>query len=237
MNLVAINSVIQAMCAEVESIEGEKADWRLLTEEDMLHEATICIFGSQMVFELAVAAANRIRTTGLLSCTKSTKPPSDYQMSLVATLSEPLSVETNGSRRRMLPRFRNRLASLLASTVQTIYGRGSSLREILISARSARHARELLAGTVSGFGPKQASLFLRRIGFCVDLAVLDTHILDYMRMARGVRPRAGELSRLSCYERLEIEFQQVAAEFGYAIGCVDLAMWITVRTAKREGIM
>jgi N-glycosylase/DNA lyase len=95
----------------------------------------------------------------------------------------------------------------------------------------------LLVAAVSGFGPKQTSLFLRRIGYCSELAVLDTHVLDYLRMACGIRPKPGALSRLSSYEYVENEFRRVAKEFGYAVGCVDLAMWVTMRVAKREAMV
>jgi N-glycosylase/DNA lyase len=111
---------------------------------------------------------------------------------------------------------------------------GQSLRDTLFSASSAREARELLVQQVWGFGPKQASLFLRRVGYCAELAVLDTHILDYLRVARGLDPKPSALSRLASYERIEVEFQRVAEEFGHSVGCVDLAMWVTMRVAKRE---
>jgi len=113
---------------------------------------------------------------------------------------------------------------------------GQSLRKILFSAGSAREAREILVKQVWGFGPKQASLFLRRVGYSAQLAVLDTHILDYLRLARGIDPKPSALSRLPSYEQIEAEFQRVAADFGHSVGCVDLAMWVTMRVAKREAI-
>jgi len=238
MNLVAINQTIRAMCSEIGSLGCSKLDWRLLTEEELLYEATSCMFSSQMVFEVAVAAADRVRAAGLLSWREiTTRQFPDYEARLLAMLDEPLSVEVNGRHRQMRPRFRNRLSSLLAKTIETIHKGGSSLGKILFSARSARHARKRLAEAVSGFGPKQASLFLRRVGFCSELAILDTHILDYLKIARGIDPKPSALSKLSSYEKIEIEFQRVATEFGYAIGCVDLAMWITMRIAKREGLL
>ena len=158
---------------------------------------------------------------------------------LSAALSEPLAVEHGGKVRHVRPRFKNRLASLLATTATTattMHCQGQSLRNILFSSDSARDARELLVKHVWGFGPKQASLFLRRVGYCAELAVLDTHILDYLRVARGIDPKPSALSRLSGYELIEAEFQRVAAEFGHSVGCVDLAMWVTMRVAKREAI-
>jgi N-glycosylase/DNA lyase len=108
---------------------------------------------------------------------------------------------------------------------------------MLGAARSASQARVSLVEAVSGFGPKQASLYLRRVGFSSELAVLDTHILDYLKMARGIDPKPGSLSRLSVYEQIEHQFRQVANDFGHGVGCVDLAMWVTMRVAKREAIL
>src|SRR5207247_4699971 len=130
------------------------------------------------------------------------------------------------------PRFGNRFASLLSATVNRIYGQGTSFQAILRAARSASDARESLVEAVAGFGPKQASLYLRRVGFSSELAILDTHILDYLRMARGIDSKPGSLSRLSMYEQIEQEFRRVASDFGHAVGCVDLAMWVTMRVAK-----
>jgi len=87
---------------------------------------------------------------------------------------------------------------------------------------------------VAGFGPKQASLYLRRIGYCADLAVLDIHILDYLRLSQGSAPQPSYLSRISSYELIEAEFRDIANDFGFGLGRVDLAMWITMRVAKRE---
>ncbi len=232
MNMAAVNKTIRALCVEVRSGAGGVRDWQLRTEEELLHEACVCMFSSQMMFEVAEAAARRIKDRGLHRITKL----DDYEQRLSLALYEPLTVEQGGKTRLVRPRFRNRLASLLATTVSTMREQGQSLRGTLFSAASAREARELLVRQVWGFGPKQASLFLRRVGYCAELAVLDTHILDYLRVARGIDPKPGALSRLSGYERIEAEFQRVAAEFGHPVGCVDLAMWVTMRVAKREAI-
>ncbi len=232
MNMTAVNRTIRVLCAEVKGSDRGIRDWQVHTEEELLHEACVCMFSSQMVFEVAEAAAQRIKDRGFLRATKL----ADYEQRLSATLSEPLAVERGGEIQHVRPRFRNRLASLLATTVTTMRDQGQSLRETLLSASSAQEARALLVKQVWGFGPKQASLFLRRVGYCAELAVLDTHILDYLRVSRGIDPKPSALSRLVGYERIEAEFQSVAAEFGHSVGCVDLAMWVTMRVAKREAI-
>jgi N-glycosylase/DNA lyase len=94
-----------------------------------------------------------------------------------------------------------------------------------------------LTKNVIGFGPKQASLFLRRIGFSSELAILDTHILDYLKIARGIAPKLSTLSSIMGYEKIEHEFVNIAAEFNHIVGNVDLAVWVTMRVAKREMIL
>jgi len=232
MNMVAVDRTIRALCADVKNSAQEVSAWHLRTEEELLHEACVCMFSSQMVFEVAEAAAQQIRERGLLKATTSL----NYEKKLAAALSEPLRIEREGKVRHARPRFKNRLASLLSTTVRTMRAQGQTLRNTLLSASSAREAREALVQQVWGFGPKQASLFLRRVGYCAELAVLDTHILDYLRVARGLDPKPSALSRLESYERIEIEFQKVAEEFGHSVGCVDLAMWVTMRVAKREAV-
>ena len=237
MTLAMIDRAVQALCLEVAALDAEQTNWHVLAEEELLHEAAICIFGSQTHFEIALAAANRARSSGLFRPTALRAKSSRYEARVVSVLSKPLRVHIGGRRRTTLPRFRNRLASLLCATIERIYGHGLSFKSILSKSLSARDARESLVEAVSGFGPKQASLYLRRVGFSADLAILDTHILDYLKMARGVEPKPGSLSKLSTYEQIEREFRQVAREFGHAIGCVDMAMWVTMRVAKREALL
>lgn len=237
MNAEIINRTIDAMCSEIKAQGGSILDWRLLTEDEMLYEAAICIFGSQMQFEMAVATADRLRERGLL-CSKQLVGLTDCEQQILDALSQPLSVlGKNGEVRTVMPRFRNRLASLLATTVTEMYGKGYSLRRLLFSADSAKDARKQLMLNVWGFGPKQASLFLRRIGYCADLAVLDVHVLDYLRLTRGIRIAPSRLGRLSCYEEIEDTFREIASRFGHSLGCVDLATWLTMRVAKREAYL
>lgn len=237
MNADIINRTIDAMCSEIKAQAGSVPDWRLLTEDELLYEAAICIFGSQMQFELAVATADRLRNRGLLH-SKHLSEMGDYETLILDALSEPLPLTDKDCGVRLVrARFRNRLASLLTTTVARIYGTGNSLRRLLFSADGAKDARKALMLSVWGFGPKQASLFLRRVGYCADLAVLDVHVLDYLHLTRGLRVTPSRLGRLSCYEEIEDTFREVASRFGHSLGCVDLATWLTMRVAKREAYL
>jgi len=235
IEIAVLEKAIRAMCVEVGATCSPCLEWRQLTEEELLYEASVCIFGSQVVFEAAVATADRLRTCGLFRLLHTSINTAEYQADVRAALADPLTIELDGMTRSVMPRFRNRFASLLASTVGEIHGRGSSLRDILVSATSARHARETLIGRVWGFGPKQASLFLRRVGYSADMAILDRHVLEYLSLAWGLSAKPSALSRLLAYEEIEGEFRRIASDFGHSVGCLDLATWVTMRVAKRIG--
>lgn len=238
MTVDIINQTIRAMCLEVETQQSVAQNWQQMGEGDFLYEAAICIFGSQMVFEMAVATADRLREKLLLQPVPRGRSVQAIERKVVSALSDPLPVPANnGTQRWVRPRFKNRLASLLAKTIVEIYGQSRTIRGLLFNARNAREARETLMEHVWGFGPKQASLFLRRVGYCADLAVLDVHVLDYLHLARGLSLSPGMLGRLSLYEEVEDTFREISAEFGHSMGCVDLATWLTMRVAKKEAFL
>ncbi len=238
MTIYIINQTIRAMCLEVKAQAVSKKNWNQLTEEELLYEAAICIFGSQIVFENAVATADHLREQELLKPASCDRSVQAIERKVVEALSEPLPVSfCDGTQRWIRPRFKNRLASLLTTTLSKIYGQSRTIRDLLLDANNARDAREILIQYVCGFGPKQASLFLRRVGYCADLAVLDVHVLDYLQLIHGLSLPSSKLGRLSFYEEIEDMFREIAADFGYSVGCVDLATWLTMRVAKREAYL
>ncbi len=215
-------------------MKSRRISWENRTEKDLLYDSVVCVFSSQMIFEVAIAAADRLKAVGLLHRVRIVGAQLEYEHLVRETLNYPLEVTIHGRQRQTMVRFRNRLPALLAETVRNIYGSGTTLKKIIRTAASPQHARELLIDVVAGFGPKQASLYMRRIGYSDDFAVLDTHVLDYLRLSQGFEVKPGLLSRLTSYERIEAEFQHIARQFGYAVGCVDLATWVTMRAAKLE---
>jgi len=238
MSIEFINKTIRHMCSEISAEPMLQSGWKSMSEAELLHEVAVCVCGSQMLFELAVAIADRLRDDALLRPEAVKDGLQNLEGRMLASLSQPVDVHLpDGSRKIYRPRFKNRLASLLASTMHGLYGRSQSIHGILLKARDARGARQALIESVFGFGPKQASLYLRRIGYCADLAVLDVHVLDYLQLARGICVAPSRLGKISAYEEVERIFREVASGFGHPIGRVDLATWLTMRVAKREAMV
>jgi N-glycosylase/DNA lyase len=76
---------------------------------------------------------------------------------------------------------------------------------------------------VSGLGWKEASHFLRNIGYR-NLAILDRHILKNLRRHRVIRsiPRSMSAAR---YQSIEKRFRQFAEEVGIPMDELDLLFW------------
>lgn len=228
-----LDDVIQSVCREVTTTESKNGyqHWKTLTEGDLLFDATVCIIGSQTIYELSVAIAEHLRNEGLVS--PNVKPTLRWGNKIVNALGEKLEYSVGNDIKMARPRFPNRIANLIAGTLKNVYGKNKSFQNILREAQNPEDARRTLITCVSGFGPKQASLFLRRVGFSSNLAVIDTHILEFMKIRSGHELQRNLLGRIEDYERVESEFRCIADYLGFGVGCVDLAAWITMRVAKR----
>src|SRR5262245_25835030 len=99
------------MCEEIAAQASPQRGWRQMSEEELLHEVAICVCGSQMLFELAVATADHLRDRGLLRPDAIRAGAAALERRMVIELSTPVSVSTpDGPLRQIRPRFKNRLA-------------------------------------------------------------------------------------------------------------------------------
>ncbi len=83
--------------------------------------------------------------------------------------------------------------------------------------------RDDLVKTVRGMGYKEASHFLRNIGYS-GLAILDRHILRTLQAAGVIERVPTSLSR-STYLEIEERFKRYAQRLRIPPDCLDLVMW------------
>jgi N-glycosylase/DNA lyase len=76
---------------------------------------------------------------------------------------------------------------------------------------------------VNGFGMKEASHFLRNIGFR-GLTILDRHILKLLVVC-CVYTKAPEVNTVAKYLKVENEFLNFAQKEGYNVDELDLLFW------------
>jgi len=83
-------------------------------------------------------------------------------------------------------------------------------------------ARDWLVENVKGLGYKEASHFLRNIGF-EDVAIIDFHIVDILeRHGLIMRPKTLTKKR---YLEIEKVLQNLAGKLGMNLGELDLYLW------------
>ncbi|RLG22082.1 DNA lyase [Methanosarcinales archaeon] len=101
--------------------------------------------------------------------------------------------------------------------------------KIAIKSRISRFsdvcdAREWLVRNVKGIGYKEASHFLRNIGFGENLAILDRHILKNLRSLGVIEEIPDSLSRRR-YLEIEIGMMEFADRVKIPMSHLDLVMW------------
>jgi len=104
----------------------------------------------------------------------------------------------------------------------------SNLKEILESFRDGKEAREWLIKNIKGIGYKEASHFLRNIGY-KDVAIIDFHILDLLERYKIIKkPKV-----LTPRKYLEIEriLEKIAKKVKISLAELDLYLWY-IETGK-----
>ncbi len=116
-------------------------------------------------------------------------------------------------------RFPNARARYIAEA-QRLRG---SLKRTVQSIPDPRSARDWLVANVKGLGMKEASHFLRNVGY-LDLAIVDKHILSHMEETGMIERRPSAISRKK-YLEYEGMLKEVARDLGMPLGVMDLYLW------------
>lgn len=118
-------------------------------------------------------------------------------------------------------RFINRKTQQLADSFQVLQNKRDYILDIATNFNTAYAAREFLMEHFPGIGPKQASMFLRNIGFGTDLAIIDSHI---EKMSRILIPQI-YMSRKPNYADIEAELRQFADSRSVNLQTLDVILW------------
>ena len=102
---------------------------------------------------------------------------------------------------------------------------GLKLKRLIGSFDSRDARRDFFAKNkgVKGLGYKEASHFLRNIGF-PGYAILDKHILNSLREMGVISPRMRSTTRAG-YLAIEMKLEQFAEEIGIDMDHLDLLLW------------
>jgi len=115
-------------------------------------------------------------------------------------------------------RFYNKRADFIVSARKF-----DRIKDIITKFSDVQRAREWLVENVDGIGWKEASHFLRNVGF-EDVAILDRHILALIR-EHGLIERAPKTLTRRRYLEIEEKLKELAEKVGLPLAELDLYMW------------
>src|SRR3989338_7618562 len=101
---------------------------------------------------------------------------------------------------------------------------GLSVKKRLEESGNPTEMREWLVKNVKGFGLKEASHFLRNIGFGDDIAILDRHILKHL-VRNEVIPETPKSLTEKKYLEIEEKMKRFASQAGIPMAHLDLVWW------------
>jgi N-glycosylase/DNA lyase len=93
---------------------------------------------------------------------------------------------------------------------------------MIASTKSGKEAREWIVENVPGLGFKEASHFLRNIGY-TDVAIIDFHIIDLL-VDEHIIKRPKSVTKLK-YLEIEKILESIAAKAGVNLAELDLYLW------------
>jgi len=125
-------------------------------------------------------------------------------------------------------RFKYTKSKRIIDAIEKFYIR-NSIVEILQRFDDSYTAREWLVENVCGFGYKEASHFLRNIGWGKNLAILDRHILKNL-FAIGVMDEIPRSMNRKKYLSIEKKMQKFSEYIRVPMDHLDLLFW-----ARRTG--
>jgi len=97
-----------------------------------------------------------------------------------------------------------------------------SIKEIIFSIQDKEEKREWLVKNIKGIGYKEASHFLRNIGF-LDYAIVDFHIIDLLER-EGLIKRPNSLTKKR-YLQIESVLEEIGSRVCLQLGELDLYLW------------
>ena len=102
-------------------------------------------------------------------------------------------------------------------------GHGPDIKSKL-NTKDLSKTRDWLVKNIKGLGYKEASHFLRNIGFGEGLAILDRHILKNLKRYNVIKDIPASLTRKR-YLEIEDKMKSFFKKAGIAMGEVDLLFW------------
>jgi len=184
-------------------LEEFKGIWDRGTDEELFAELVYCIITPMARGKMCCAAVDTMVRTGVLF----TGTRDQIKERLIGA------------------RFiHKKSAYIIEAREKFLHNDQEPLRSILRTIDDDQEARDWLVEQVKGIGYKEASHFLRNIGFTQDLAILDRHILRNLCSLGAIDKSPDSLSKRR-YLEIEKRMRAFSGSIQIPMGHLDLLLW------------
>ena len=215
----------------IEKEFSQRKKWKELSDRELWYELCLCILSSNVSFEQAKSAMIHLAKNNFLN--PEWIENNDTALELISKeLSKPicLPIKKDGSLRKY--RFPNVRAKNLVMASHFFYSANNGLKNSLLDITSEFTLRNFLAENVSGLGLKEASHFLRNVGIGNSLAIIDVHIVSFLKELKLI----SDFSTITenKYYEFEEKMNQLANFYGLNLGILDNAIWNYMKYRNRK---
>lgn len=177
--------------------------WVKGNDEKIFEEMSFCILTPQSKARACCNAIDRLKDSGLLF------RGSDKE----------IAEKINDVR------FKNKKAAYLVKARNFFSKNGKvSIKSVISQFEDIHACREWLVSHITGLGYKEASHFLRNIGFGENIAILDRHVLKNLKNLAVIKEVPESLSRAK-YLDIEKRMAAFSEQIRIPLSHLDLVLW------------
>ena len=202
-------------------------EWKQRSEEDLWEELVLCILSSNLNYETAASAFVHLQKNRFLDYQYLLKDDSFQDIANELCKSIFLPKKKDGSLRKY--RFPNVRANNIVKAARVIYHENRGINYLLNSFNSEYEAREFFSRQIPGIGFKEASHFLRNIKYSSSLAIIDTHIINFLEERDIPNNFVGKSLNVQKYLLYEKIMKEISSYYDYKLPIFDLAIWQYMR--------
>lgn len=212
---------------KLEKNHSWKKNWAKLSEKQIWKELCFCLLSGNVAFELVKSVIDVLDDNGFLDYNWILKERQSQKL-IFKLFNEPNFEPRKKDGQLRKYRYPQKRSKEITGAAKILYS-NSSIKEILEKSISDVQIRNFLAKTIPGIGIKESSHFLRNVGYSNSLAIIDIHVLNFLKQNHFVNPSDIPYLTESRYEKLEIILQNLAEFHGLDLGILDLAIWHRMR--------
>jgi N-glycosylase/DNA lyase len=213
---------------DIESTVDNLKNWIKMSEDDLWRELCRCILSSNVPYELALSALSHLIEKGFLDLEWAAENP-DSKVVIANELSKPvyLPLKINGTGRKY--RFPNIRSKNITEAAKVVFSDSHWFHHLLEQQDSEKNVREILASKIPGIGLKEASHFLRDTGYSKNLAIIDTHIVAFLREIDVIPDQKAKTINREVYMELESLLEGICKDHNVTLSLFDMAIWRYMR--------